>query len=315
MTRFKFSLLVSVIVSLQFSTNVCQTNQDDAVVGGYYRPGTTALQILRARGYLAQEFFIRSDDNYRLSIVRARNPLIGATRLALREPILFIHGGFMSAAGFVTNSAGARPRDFTNIQVRGKSLEQLVKLVGNDPGSFSMPTLFLNFGYEVWLLNKRGTLESHDLGGRTLLDALSSILPSLFGGGFGPNTISGISRRSAVEPDLCNFDVNGTSRADLPTTNMADRRYDEFLQPFVNLPGALFAFGSLIGRIISSFEPSYWRYSLDEQASFDVKASVDFVLHMTGKRKLNYVGFSEGGAMMLMKLSETPQFADKGKCL
>lgn len=39
-------------------------------------------------------------------------------------------------------------------------------------------------------------------------------------------------------------------------------------------------------------EDEYWNFSLDEMARFDVPAMVDYVLKVTGREKLAYVGFS-----------------------
>lgn len=337
----------SVLVSCQAINGL--DGEDDNVVGGYYKPGITSAQILEARGFLAKEFFFTTEDNFELSIIRARSPIINNGRggLANKEPILFIHGTIVSSSIWVTNSRGARPRDFTGVQVNSSSLEQLIEQVGSDPGSFSLPILMMNFGYEVWLLNRRGTLESENRVGsnaRTLLDAIKSIVPSLFGGGFGPNLGLGVfgpaknstnvvgnksSLNSTGQEQVSHFDYNQlielidanldveSLKRELSVSFDEPQRtrsfLDEFLQPFINLPSALFDFGKFIRRFIRTFDPKFWAFSLDEQVRFDVSKAVEFVLKSSGRKQLTLVGHSAGAATILLKLSEEPEFAQKGK--
>ena len=51
--------------------------------------------------------------------------------------------------------------------------------------------------------------------------------------------------------------------------------------------------------------------SVDEIIYYDVPAEIDYVLAVTGQRRLNWVGFSLGSAVMLGLLSSRPEYNDK----
>lgn len=56
-------------------------------------------------------------------------------------------------------------------------------------------------------------------------------------------------------------------------------------------------------------DPNYWSFSLDEVALIDIPESIDYILRYTNQQKLDYVGHSTGGAVLLMLLSERPEYA------
>ena len=55
----------------------------------------------------------------------------------------------------------------------------------------------------------------------------------------------------------------------------------------------------------------FWEFSFDEMAKYDVPATVDFVLKATGKKKLDYVGHSQGTVVLIAAASADPSLNAK----
>lgn len=131
----------------------------------YQGPGVTAAEILRGRGYIADEFQITTTAGYVLGITRGRNPLIPGGRLKTKKPILFVHGVLGAANNFLLNSFNVTPKDFTRLNISSMDLDELVERFKDEPSARSLPLLALDLGIEVWLLGNRGTLGSQQLVG------------------------------------------------------------------------------------------------------------------------------------------------------
>ena len=54
-------------------------------------------------------------------------------------------------------------------------------------------------------------------------------------------------------------------------------------------------------------------YSFDEMAKYDLPATVDKILSVTGAKQLFYASHSQGGEIALAQLSQDPAFAAKIK--
>lgn len=61
----------------------------------------------------------------------------------------------------------------------------------------------------------------------------------------------------------------------------------------------------------STKNDSFWKFSWDEMAKYDLDAMFDVVLKVTKQRSLYYVGFSQGTLIMFVKLSQDTNFASK----
>lgn len=61
----------------------------------------------------------------------------------------------------------------------------------------------------------------------------------------------------------------------------------------------------------STSDPKFWRFSLDEQAQYDIPCMVDAVRNLTGKSKVVFAGYSQSTFTMIGKLAMDPSFAKK----
>ncbi|CAN7938116.1 unnamed protein product, partial [Ixodes hexagonus] len=61
-------------------------------------------------------------------------------------------------------------------------------------------------------------------------------------------------------------------------------------------------------------DKTFWEFSADEIASEDIPSIVDTILKITGRSKLQYVGYSQGVLTMMALLSEKPEYNEKLHC-
>lgn len=114
----------------------------------------SAGEILRMRGYNAEQHVLKTKE-YFLDLIRASNPLI--KRRYYQDPLLFVHGLTLSSKGFLIQSSNVQPKDYSWIDVKNSKLKDLEDLLLDDPASMSLVFTALNFGHEVWLINRRPT--------------------------------------------------------------------------------------------------------------------------------------------------------------
>lgn len=55
----------------------------------------------------------------------------------------------------------------------------------------------------------------------------------------------------------------------------------------------------------------FWQFTVDEIGLYDVPASINHVLKVTGAQQLNYIGFSQGGGTFIIMCSERPGYCEK----
>lgn len=61
----------------------------------------------------------------------------------------------------------------------------------------------------------------------------------------------------------------------------------------------------------SILNQNFWRFSWDEIGNYDLPAFVDYILSVTGQKKLHYVGHSQGGTTFLVLNSLRPEYSEK----
>jgi len=55
----------------------------------------------------------------------------------------------------------------------------------------------------------------------------------------------------------------------------------------------------------------YWKFSWDQMAEFDLPASIDYVIDVTGQEKIHFVGHSMGTTTFMAMVNSRPEYADK----
>lgn len=238
----------------------------------------SGTEIIRLRGYLAEEHLLITPDGYILTLVRATNPLINEGRSGLpnKDPILFVHGSFSAASIFVLNGIGAQPKDYSHLDAGSMSQDELEDLLKDDPGAGALPLLAMNFGHEVWLLNKRGSEGSQ----RKIV-------------------------RSGERVDVVDagtfFPLTSSNTSGLTNSFQATNPISAFADAVKNVSTAA------AKRAAANF----WAFSLDEQIGIDFPMAVERVTNHTGRPKIAVVSHSAGGAITLAALAEKPELADK----
>uniref|UniRef100_A0A182W0D0 Lipase 3 n=1 Tax=Anopheles minimus TaxID=112268 RepID=A0A182W0D0_9DIPT len=86
---------------------------------------------------------------------------------------------------------------------------------------------------------------------------------------------------------------------------LADEGYDVWL---VDLRGNRY---SRRHTKLRSDSRAYWDYSWHEMGYYDVPATIDHVLHVTGTRRLHYIGYSQGTTVFFVMASSRPEYNDK----
>lgn len=153
-----------------------------------------------------------------------------------------------------------------------------------------MPLLAMNFGHPIWILNRRGSLES-------LRRASGAQRPSFeCDPGLNSLTLSDYSAEQALE-------LAATAAEPLVS-----------LRPLTQLMSSLASYSELSERLRVTCDRSFWNYSYDQQASGDLPQVVDYVLEREDPSdKLILFGHSAGAALQLMALSERPELTDRSE--
>ncbi|XP_013188023.2 lipase 1 [Amyelois transitella] len=57
--------------------------------------------------------------------------------------------------------------------------------------------------------------------------------------------------------------------------------------------------------------PEFWNFAWDDMASKDLPAIIDYILKVTGKKQLTFVGHSQGVATLILLCAKQPEYNDK----
>lgn len=259
----------------------------------------TAAEIFILRGFNATDLYFVTSQGYILNIVRATNPLFNDGRFGLpgREPLFFVHGTTTDAQGFLINSRGAKPRDYSKLMPENMSLQQMQSFLKDDPNSKSLAFTALCFGHEVYMLNRRGTqysLGHTDPNKQPFVNSIAAI-SNLFG-----INLKSVSLHEVLNDDNLS-DIPATLNRNMLTANIITQAASNLAKPLAQ-----------INYLTSIHNPKYWDYSLDEQAECDIPEAVEFILELSSCTKLIYIGHSAGGALGLMALTINATLNDKG---
>ena len=91
-----------------------------------------------------------------------------------------------------------------------------------------------------------------------------------------------------------------------PGFMMADAGFDVW---FGNSRGSFHSLGHV--SLNWKTDKAYWNFTWQHMEEFDLPASIDYVLRVTGEEKLTYIGHSQGTLIMFAHLSANPEFINK----
>ncbi|XP_049276606.1 lipase 1-like [Anopheles funestus] len=56
---------------------------------------------------------------------------------------------------------------------------------------------------------------------------------------------------------------------------------------------------------------AFWDYTWHEMGYYDLPATIDHILHVTGTRRLHYIGYSQGTTVFFVMASSRPEYNEK----
>lgn len=120
-------------------------------------------EIIRSRGFIAEEYDVITKDGYILTIQRIVNPLVDPAYKSKMKPVILQHGLMSSSVDWVVNSLHVKPSKWP-ISEEGSEEEvedETINETETDPDQEHPRALgfyLANRGYDVFLSNSRGNI-------------------------------------------------------------------------------------------------------------------------------------------------------------
>lgn len=133
---------------------------------GYKDPDAcrNVSEIIRSRGFIAEEYDVTTKDGYVLTIQRVVNPLVDLAHKPKMKPVILQHGLMSSSVDWVINSLHVRPskwpigqKNETDENIEDETINE----TETDPDQGHPRALgfyLANRGYDVFLSNSRGNV-------------------------------------------------------------------------------------------------------------------------------------------------------------
>ena len=124
-------------------------------------------EIIKSRGFQAQELDVTTGDGYILTVQRIINPLVEPEQRAKLKPVILQHGLLSSSVDWVINSVDVRPSRPATVRRRAPSNSDnsieghknlMRQLHDSQKHPNSLGFYLANEGYDVFLANSRGNL-------------------------------------------------------------------------------------------------------------------------------------------------------------
>lgn len=269
--------------------------------------GKSTSDLIRLRNFEALDYYIDIEPGVTLNLVRIINPTLKG--LAMKKPVLFIHGILSNANYFLINSIDSRPSNWSHLNVSSMTLDQLQHHLANEPISKSLPLLMSNLGYDVWLLNRRPTKASQSSSMLSHLETSTTyaILQGVFQTLYELNPF--INR-----PTGSIFNIFNAANDKISLIEDMGLISPNILQNILLMNNQ--KLNVLSDNLNRQLYSNYWNFSLDEQASKDLPKVIDFIIARNNNglfKKVSIVSHSTGGAITLMLLCRSTHYADKSE--
>lgn len=64
-------------------------------------------------------------------------------------------------------------------------------------------------------------------------------------------------------------------------------------------------------KTLDNGSTKYWDFDWHEMGVKDLPASIDYIINITGQKKINYIGHSQGTTILFVLMSELPEYNEK----
>lgn len=152
-------------------------------------------EMIRSRGFEAEEHDITTKDGYIITIQRVINPLVAKEYRARKRPVILQPGVSITGADYIINSVYVRPAPWPKEEQAQMSDSELSDAAKDQRHPRSLAFYLSNRGYDVFLANHRGTV-------------------------YGQRHVN----KSVVDPDFWNFSFDEQIDHDVPETIALVRR-------------------------------------------------------------------------------------------